>query len=191
MELPTGILTAGVAGLVGFYVAMLGYCFGLSKDADIDFQQGTLPSQKTRELDKMREFVEAEVANQGRLERQRTGDGAYNRAREQQREKIKKVIENNWSNAYECYKIDDRLQRMMAREEAGRIVSIVGIVLVFGSVILRVAVAKNLFPYQGWVILTTMWFLPCVVVAILAIDNVRVLRSIRLTKRKIEKTWQF
>lgn len=190
MALPPGILTAGVPALTAFYGASFAYFFRLSRNADLDFHHGTLLAQKEREVNDMQEFIETEAGNQGGQGEQETSNRAYNRTREQRREKIKKMLESSWRIAYECYKIEDRLQRVMAREETGRIVSIVGIILVLCSAILSVMGVKDLFPYEEWVVLI-MWFSPCLAVAILAIGNIRTLKSIRLAKGEIEKTWQF
>lgn len=190
MELPAGIPTVAIAGLFAFYIGMLSYVFRLSRDIEVDFQQVTLPNLKTREVNTIREFFETERSNKTSQTEQKPDSRGYQRIQQELQEKIRRIMEKSWANAYECYKIEDLLGRLIAREDKGRIFCIVSIILLIGSIILYMFPGKDISFYQILGILF-LWFFPLIAIAILAIGNVMIGRNIRTAKKEIEKTWQF
>ena len=175
MEIPLTLFGVFTGGLLGAYITILYRVFQFSKDLEIDFNV-TVQNLKNRELTKMKEFLEIEL-NEVSPDTNNVQD------------RIKKLMEERWKNAYSCYKSEDLIDNLNRRESAGQIWCIIGIISVVLAFVIYILpwVSVNIKIYP----ILVLWFLPLVAIALLFGKNVIIRRNIRDLKKEIEKIWLF
>jgi len=184
MEIPLTLFGVLIAGLMGAYITMLYRAFQFSKDVETDLSI-TVQNLKIRELGKIEDFLKVESS-----EFSSHGFVLTPEQKAAVQEKIKKVMEERWSNAYSCYQAEELADKLDKQESSGQLLCIVGVMCVLVSFIIYIRLLTKPNMLGMWIILA-LCFLPLIAIAWLFFSNVIIRRKIRNLKKGLEKIWQF
>jgi len=128
MEIAVTLFGVLIAGLLGAYVAIIYRAFQFSRDLETDFNV-IVQNVKTRELSDIRDFVEGAIS-EGIWAANSKLSPNQKRLRD---ERVKKLMEERWKNAYSCYKAEALIDKLQQRESRGQKWCIIGIICVLIS----------------------------------------------------------
>jgi Flp pilus assembly protein TadB len=185
MEIPVTLFGVIVAGLLGVYVAIIYRAFQFSRDLETDFYV-VVQNLKTRELSKIIEFIEVETS-EAPLAVDSELSSNQRRSRE---DRVKKLMEERWKNAYSCYQAEALINRLQRGESLTQKWCIGGIICVALSFLVYILplVSKDILKIC---IVLLLCFLPLVIIAYLFFKNLSICHNIRNLKKDMEKIWQF